>query len=190
MKLSETEFWLCAFYFGYTEIPGIAAIEINQQNIDREKIRRHLSDQKVMELENETYAFTPLGHHIFHTIGDTDAYMRIEGKARKRRIYIKNQNYICIDQKEGQVKIYLLPSLPLVIGAYADALEEPEVELEGKVGQEEIKLQIVCSKEGRVVYKKCGKTESHKEYEKANCVNDVTLWLLSSLGKKWGRING
>lgn len=190
MRLSETEFWLCAFYFGYTEIPGMAAIEINQQNVDREKVRKHLSEQRVMELENETYAFTPLGHYIFHTIGDADAYILIDGKAGKRMIYIRDENYICMDQKEGWVKIYLLPSLPLVIGAFANALEEPEVELEGKAGQEEIILQIVCSKEGRLVYQKCGKAESYKEYEKANCVNDITLWLLSGLGKKRGSING
>lgn len=190
MRLSEIEFWLCASYLGYTEIPGMETKETDKLKIDREKVRRNLAEQEVMELGNETYAFTPLGQYVFHTVGKADAYIRIEGKKGKRRLYVKDENYICIDQNEEQLEIYLLPSFPLVIGAYADALEEPEVELEGKAGQEEMKLQIASPEEGKIVYQKWGVLEVYKEYEKADCVNDITSWLLSSLGSKRESING
>lgn len=129
MIISVSEFFLSAYVKGAFDIKGF------EEEQSPDDLKRNVSSERLIsagmlepfDAESESsgfYRFSALGEMILKTVSEPDVWLRIEDKNSKkiRRIYIKGEYYLYIDEAGEMLRINFIPLLPLVFGACADII--------------------------------------------------------------------
>lgn len=131
MILSVSELRLSAFIKYQSEIPGFDKEDIDESQLMQEVLADRLFEQGILEkagdeieLEGD-YCFSALGDAVINCAVDPDVWISIKNDdiGTIRRVFIKNELYICMDEYKGMLHIVFLPLLPMVFGAIADSFD-------------------------------------------------------------------
>lgn len=204
MVISKSELKLCLEHLYYHNVIGLED-EVMDKEVDILGIKDDLIKNKLVIYNGGTYSLSPLAQNFCHTVGNPEAYLHIvnEGKSINRKIYIKADNIICIDARDELFMITYLPTVPLLIGSYASTLGEtdeiisliqknPEkwdidgikyiTYIEGTIFRDNtIAVKVFVEDNNVNVTTDINDNTVLSQYDKMNCVNNITMWLLNGL---------
>lgn len=168
VQLSEFEWKLCALALEHEKIPGFPELDLNLEEGNQEEARKNLLQENMLEETENGYQFTPLCQYFFTLMSEADAWFMLEkeGQSFIRRIYVKDADYLCVDEKEQGITLLLLPILPLAVGAVADA-----------IGDEISDMKISGCSGTRVFDQESLRADMSVD----ECINFMTVWLLEGL---------
>lgn len=211
MWLTKNDLILCATARGAGILQGFDLTLPSDPEAEMESALPRLIDQGMLEPitgGDFELRFSPLGQLMIDLISKPWIWMQIDNQKSGvlRRIYIRDAFYLCVDEVSGDLNLLLLPSIPLLIGAYAEALEGirspvwqgspdelqnstdlvPYLQIMGfRCGKE--LLMSVCD-DGRSCTICSGNTD-YQVYTEETLTNKLSMWLLQGL-KEGVEING
>ena len=183
MKISSEGLQLCAGIRGFKSIKGLKAVEIDENSLKTkaESIRQELFDEKMIVTKTDdenSLVFSALGELIINVMAQPDVWLSFDNTEVCRYVHIKDEIYIYTVLIEGYYYITLLPALPLVFGACADAMDDKEKTLyvEGESNNTVLKLTIDKG-EISVIEDGSGKTDEEDEL----FINKLIQWIIFGL---------
>lgn len=206
MLLSKQELLMCLYARGHENVMGFdeAYPEMTEQNRDRFYSR--LMGCKLMEQDPrnpEGYRFSAFGQVLLDTVGKADIRLEAENRAAgiRRWLFLQDRDafYVCVEEMGENVRVDLLPSLPIFIGGYASLLKDLPAQ-EGAEAEESQwqPEQLLVSVRG------CGAGEeytqeidrqgiaretgpegvSYQRRDRQSGTNAITMWMLNALRRK------
>ena len=142
MRLSLDAIKLCERKFGKGDFVGFEHGETPDTSqlseADGVRVFEELAQACFIEYETDMH-INALGQHIFSMMYEPDQYFYLENKrnGRRLRIYLRNAYYLCILEENGieetqtMYRFKLLPTLELVVSAFAYGLRESTEQKDG-----------------------------------------------------------
>jgi len=204
MLLTKEEFLICLRARGYDHVLGA---DISQPEADvqlRQRIKDHLLKLELLEPDlqkPDRFRFSAFAQAIVDTIGKPDVWLELQNLKLgiRRFLYLRDAFYVYVEDAQENVKVDLLPSLPLFIGGYASVLRDLRDVQAGKAEPEDWRLtdllvQInVCHSEEKltmeidrngITKQSEGKAVSFTRHNQLTCTNAITAWVLDALQRK------
>lgn len=185
MRISSEALQICLGIRNYEEIKGIKPFVVDEETLktNSESIREELINAGLFELkaDKDEYIFSALGDLIINMMAKPDVWISFEKNGVKTNIYIRGEIYAHVAFSEGYCDIILLPSLPLVFGACADAIDDAnntdsKMFIEGESNNS--KLQLTIENGNTIILvDESGKVDSRDDL----FINSLIQWIIFGL---------
>ncbi|MBE5912024.1 MAG: hypothetical protein E7276_12790 [Pseudobutyrivibrio sp.] len=201
-QLNVADLLLCTYALRNENPKGIVlddwSIVDSDLNKDSYKLESLFKEGILTLVDNET-VFSDWGQRLTDIIVNPDVWIELCNKNvnYKRYIYLSGVDYICLDLYENdEVRLSLLPTIPLLIGAYAKMIElfvidnvahskivgsveeHKMVEVRGEAQNASFYL---CVNEDGQVDIRTNVVEDSFYYIEVKCVNTLTEWIFRNL---------
>lgn len=144
MNLSMQELLLCNHIKENADIPGIDYAGY-EDTVELNVIPSRLYEEGMLDFvqEESIGRFSPLGELFMRVMSSPDNWIVLKGKDISRTFYIKDEHYLYMDTNRDSVHIGLLPSIPLLVGAVADFMENSDsIDITGESSTEKLSAEI------------------------------------------------
>jgi len=186
--ITKESFRACAGIMGYASVRGM---EFEENEISEERMEMLFAEMKDAEVlepaGNGSLRVSALMQMIVNMMTTPEVWLHAVNRktGMDRYLYFRDYYYLLAGEKEGILSLQFLPTLELVIGAYAEVLEgidtadeETDILIEGD------------SPKGGLVIRFDGSARAEREmdyliedieYTEVSCTNEITGWLLRGL---------
>ena len=204
MLLKKTDLLMCLYAREHADHMGLADVRPNTDEDEKHAIKARLTEAGLLEHDLQTtqkYHFSAYAQVILDTIGTPDAWVDVENLKQgiRRWLFMKEAFYICVEEKEENVQVDMLPLLPLLIGGYASLLKDLRDNTYGQVEADQwnedarlVNVQI-CSLHDKLVLEidqqgvarqSDGGNISFWQHSQESCTNAITMRMLHALQKE------
>lgn len=210
MRIPKKELILYLYARGHQDIPGFVPEDPDFTEEDRSVIRERLMQHPFFEKGepgDAPYRLSALGQVFLDTIGSPEAWLEVRNTKASilRRFYICGGFYVYLEEVEDFCDIDLLPTIALMIGGYASAMEGLQQEEHPLSAQPQtlwdqdsvfLQIKVCCDTDemrldicdNGIARKTDGAEESYVQLSEESCTNGITMWLLNHLNAKRGEL--
>jgi hypothetical protein len=139
------------------------------------------------EGEDGGMRISDLGQFIINTAAEPEICIHIANKVTgaKRTVYVRNYYYMFIDERDEVLSIDLIPTIDLILGAIAEAIETPEgktadLMIEASAGLDTLVYDFNGEGEG---FRMENGTGTMIEYDDEVCLSELADWMLKMMRK-------
>ncbi len=188
MFLRKESFRALAGLMGFETVCGM---EFQDREITDERARvlwDEMTEQKALEpADGETWKISALGQMIVNMVTTPDVWIHAENRntGLNRYLYFRNCYYLYVDEEQEILMIEFLPTLELVIGAYAMVLEgidradeKTDILVEGDSPRGELSIRFEGSAQA---VREMDYQVEEILYTEESCTNEITGWILRGL---------
>lgn len=188
MFITKESFRACAGIMGFESIRGM---EFEENEISEEKMEMLFAEMKDTEVlepaGNGSLKVSALMQMMINMMTTPEVWLHAVNRktGMDRCLYFRDYYYLLVGEKKGILNMEFLPTLELVIGAYAEVLEgidkaddQTDILIEGDSPKGELVIRFSGS--ARAVREMDYQIED-LEYTEVDCINEITGWILRGL---------
>ena len=189
MNISISELLACMYADDREVLTGFDMTQYGDVPFDENEVNGNLVEEELFEKEGEDgkYGLSSFGAFCMNVISNPDVWLVIKNSQQEltRRIFIRDEYYLYLDEVEDRIIGDVLPSLPIVFGGCAKMLEISDSEEEGiivegfgKSGDTDILFDIYS--DNTYVLTIADETKQSK-YNETDLLNTIIQWIISGL---------
>ena len=190
MNILLSELLCCMYADDKKSLTGFDMKKYENVMFDEENAYKNLIEEELFEFDEKSskYSLSALGEFYINVINDADVWLVIKNNIQDftRRVYIKDEYYIYLDEVGDRIIGDVLPVLPIVFGGCAKMLEigdgtaDNEILIEGFGKSGDADLLFEVNSDNKVTLSVSDSKEK-KDYDENSLLNSIVQWIIGGL---------